>query len=63
MAYVAADQPEQAATVASEALAIALSAGSTRTCNGVVAVALRLQPLRRLPAVARLLDELAAAPA
>lgn len=57
-AYGAADEPERAAEIASEAFAIAQSAGSTRTLNDVVAVGQGLRRHRQLPTVARFLHEL-----
>ncbi len=59
-AYVAADEPEQAARVATEALSIAESAGSTRTLNEVRTVGRQLAAHRQLSDVALLLDELTA---
>lgn len=57
-AYVAADEPERAARVATEALRIAESAGSTRTLNAVRTVGRQLATHRQLSDVALLLDEL-----
>jgi hypothetical protein len=57
-AYSAAGEPERAAEVASEAFAIAQSAGSTRTVDDVIAVGQGLRRHRQLPTVARFLDEL-----
>jgi hypothetical protein len=57
-AHMAANQPEQAASVAREALAIAQSAGSTRTLSEVASVGQRLRSHQHLPVVAQLLDEL-----
>ncbi|MGH3615126.1 MAG: helix-turn-helix domain-containing protein [Pseudonocardia sp.] len=57
-AYVAAGEPERAARVASEALAIARSAGSARTLDDVVAVGQGIQRYRQMSPVAQFLDEL-----
>ncbi len=59
MAHLAADQPEQAACMAREALQIAHSVGSQRTVRQVRAVGRRLTPYRGLASVGQLLDELA----
>lgn len=58
-AYVAIDEPEQAARVASEALDIAESVGSARTLAEIHAVGEQLASDRQLAPVADLLDELA----
>jgi transcriptional regulator with XRE-family HTH domain len=58
-AYVAIDEPEQAARVASEALDIAESVGSARTLAEIHAVGKQLTSDRQLAPVADLLDELA----
>ena len=57
-AYGAIDEPEQAAQVATEALAIAHSAGSARTINSLAAVGRGLRRHRALPAVTQFLDAL-----
>jgi len=57
-AYVDTGEPEQAARIATEALSIAQSTGSTRTLNEVMMVGRRLTVHRKLPPVAQLLDEL-----
>jgi hypothetical protein len=59
MAHLAADQPEQAAYIAGEALQIAHGVGSARTVRQVRAVGRRLMPYRGLAPVGQLLDELA----
>jgi hypothetical protein len=60
-ALVAANEPERAASVTREALGIARGCGSGRTMQHIRAVGGSLQPHAKLPAVARLLDELAVA--
>jgi tetratricopeptide (TPR) repeat protein len=60
-AHAQANQPEQAARVAVEALEIARSAGSARTVHQVRAVGHHLVGHRRLAPVAELLTELTAA--
>jgi tetratricopeptide (TPR) repeat protein len=62
-AQLAAGQPEAAAAWASDALHIAVDVGSRRTVCQVQAVGELLGAYRQLPAVAQLLDELAAATA
>jgi tetratricopeptide (TPR) repeat protein len=59
IAHLAVGQPEQAATVALEALQIAVDVGSQRTLRQVQAVGRRLTPHRSLEPVGRLLAELA----
>ncbi|MGC1735367.1 MAG: hypothetical protein WA731_22405 [Pseudonocardiaceae bacterium] len=58
-ALVAANEPEHAAGVTREALGIAWGCGSGRTMQHVRAVGASLKPHAALPAVTRLLDELA----
>lgn len=60
VAYAAVNQPEQAATTAHAALPVARSAGSKRIVGEIKNVGAELLPYRALPAVAALLDELAA---
>lgn len=59
-ALVAANEPERAVSVTSEALGIARGCGSGRTMRSIRAVGGSLSPHAKLPSVARLLDELAA---
>lgn len=61
MAHLAVGQPEQAASVASDALQIALGVGSQRTIHQVQAVGRRLTPHRDLAPVGLFLDELSEA--
>lgn len=60
-ALVAANEPDRAVSVTSEALSIARGCGSGRTMRRIRAVGGSLSPHAKLPSVARLLDELAAA--
>ncbi|MGH3773381.1 MAG: hypothetical protein ACRDRW_18640 [Pseudonocardiaceae bacterium] len=60
-ALVATNEPEQAASVTSEALSIARGCGSGRTMQRIRAVAGPLRSHAKLPSVARVLDELALA--
>lgn len=57
-AYVEAREPEQAARVATEALSIAQSTGSTRTLNELTLVRAHLIADRNLPPVAEFFNEL-----
>lgn len=60
-ALVAVNEPEHAASVASEALAIASECGSGRTLLRIRAVGDQLRPHAKLPCVAQLFDDLAVA--
>lgn len=60
-ALVAIDEPERAASVASEALAIASGCGSGRTLRRIRAVLGQLRPHATLPCVVQLFDDLAVA--
>ncbi|MGH4014075.1 MAG: hypothetical protein ACRDSL_09135 [Pseudonocardiaceae bacterium] len=60
-ALVAINEPEHAASVASEALAIASGCGSGRTLRRIRVIGRQLRPHAKLPCVAQLLDDLAAA--
>jgi tetratricopeptide (TPR) repeat protein len=57
-AYVAAGQPEQAASTAHAALPVARSTGARRILDEIKSVSTDLVPHRGLPAVAALLDDL-----
>lgn len=60
-ALIAANEPERAASMASEALGIARACGSGRTLHSIRALGDSLRPHASLPTVAWLLDGLAAA--
>lgn len=60
-ALVAINEPERAASVASEALAIASGCGSGRTLRRIRVVGSQLRPHVKLSCVAQLFDDLAAA--
>ncbi|MDG4833786.1 XRE family transcriptional regulator [Solwaraspora sp. WMMD1047] len=59
-AYLAASEPDQAATVATEALTLAATTGSARAHRNVTALAPRLAAFANRPQVRHLLDHLAA---
>ncbi|WBB48428.1 helix-turn-helix transcriptional regulator [Verrucosispora sp. WMMA2044] len=58
-AYLAASQPDQAATVAAEALSVATTTGSARVRRNVTTLARHLEPFSRQPDVRQFLDQLA----
>jgi tetratricopeptide (TPR) repeat protein len=58
VAYVAAGQPEQAATTAAAALPVARGAGSNRIVDEIKYLRAGLEPHRSSPAVTALLDDL-----
>jgi hypothetical protein len=57
-AFVAINEPEHAASVASEALAIASGCGSGRTLRCIQAVGRQLRPHAKLSHVTQLFDDL-----
>jgi hypothetical protein len=59
-ALVAANEPERAASVTSEALSIARRCGSGRTMQRIRMVGGSLRPHVKMPSIAQLLDELVA---
>jgi transcriptional regulator with XRE-family HTH domain len=58
-AYLAASEPDQAATTATEALALATATGSARIRRDVTALSRQLKPFETRPAVRTLLDQMA----
>jgi tetratricopeptide (TPR) repeat protein len=58
-AYLAASEPDQAASTATEALALATATGSARIRRDVTALSRQLKPFHTRPAVRTLLDQMA----